>query len=101
MSDEWDPFPKPAKSEPVVDHWREETVGVKQKPDGRISVTFKATGGYEAPWVVADGTPDYVAGLFAIENFDGKISTIMKQAVVIDSYYKKQYAKAAETNPKA
>ncbi|WP_037355465.1 hypothetical protein [Amycolatopsis orientalis] len=103
---EWDPFQNPggkppeAESPTELEH-QEETVSVEQMADGRISVTFKATGGYEAPWVVADGTPEYIAKLLAIEGFTGKISQIMKQAVAIDTYYKKQYVKAAETNPKA
>ncbi|MFB9926296.1 hypothetical protein ACFORO_42640 [Amycolatopsis halotolerans] len=108
---EWDPFknpgqPRPASEEPPardvpVDDQKEGGPELAELPNGNVKVTFKATGGYEAPWVVAEGTAGYLAGLFAIESFDGKISTLMKQAIAIDAYYKKQYVKAAETNPKA
>jgi hypothetical protein len=55
-----------------------------------ISVTFKAHGGFDAPWVVVRGTPEYLADLLGVKEFDGRVSTLMKQVAKVDEFYKKQ-----------
>lgn len=60
----------------------------KSEGGNQISVTFKAHGGYDAPWVVARGSADYLAGLMGLKDFDGKLSTLMQRVAFIDEKYK-------------
>lgn len=54
-----------------------------------VSVTFKAHGGYDAPWTVIRGSLSGVAQAIAAED-NGKLSAIMKQVAKVDTYYKQQ-----------
>lgn len=94
MSDDpdWDPFADEASpaeftgGEPVGDN--EERTEVAE--NNEISVTFKAHGGFDAPWVVARGSADYLAQLMGIKEFDGRLSTLMKSVAKVDDFYKGQ-----------
>lgn len=63
--------------------------------DNWVSFTFMSDGGYDRIGATAHGTPEFVAKVFGIEDFDGKLSTLMKRAVLVDSYFKQQYKGAA------
>lgn len=80
---DFDPFADEKTEEKVL---TEETT---ETGDG-LTVTFKAHGGYDAPWVVVKGSANYVAGLLGVKEFDGRLSTLMKQAAKVDSFYKKE-----------
>lgn len=93
---DFDPFADEAQTESSAepaDSKEETKVAEVEEVDGAqngISVTFKAHGGFDAPWVVARGSADYLAGLFGVKDFDGRISTLMKQVAKVDEFYKKQ-----------
>lgn len=55
-----------------------------------VSVTFPAHGGYDAPKVTVHGSADYLAGLLGVKDYDGRLSTVMKQVVKVDEFFKKQ-----------
>jgi hypothetical protein len=75
MAADFDPFKDEEENE-VADH-------------NEISVTFKAHGGFDAPWIVVRGSAEYLADLFKIKDFDGRVSTLMNRVVDLDSHYKK------------
>lgn len=64
--------------------------------DNWVSFSFVSDSGYDKLQGTVHGEPEYVAGMFAIEDFDGKISTLLDKALKIDKWFK---AKAAEANP--
>ncbi|MDA3643819.1 hypothetical protein LZ318_11730 [Saccharopolyspora indica] len=64
-----------------------------EKKDNWVSFSFNSAPGYDKIGATVHGEPEFVAKVFAVENFNGKVSTLMKQAVEIDKYFKKQYAK--------
>lgn len=64
---------------------------VMESKDNWVSFSFNSAPGYDRIGATVHGEPEFVAKVFAVENFDGKISTLMKQAVRIDGYFKKQY----------
>lgn len=61
-----------------------------EKTDNQLSVTFKGHGGYDAPWVVLRGSAEFIADKLGVKEFDGKVSTLMKQVVKVDAFYKKE-----------
>lgn len=73
------PTPEPAKEGP----WME-------SKDNWVSFSFNSSPGYDKIGATVHGTPEFVAQVFAIEDFNGKVSSLMKQAVKIDEYFKKQ-----------
>lgn len=102
MSDnpDFDPFADEAQ---VEDVWsggtpiNEESGPVMQQKDNWVSFSFVSDSGYDRLQGTVHGEPEYVAEMFGVsENFDGKLSTLMRQAVKIDKWFKKQ---AAEANP--
>jgi hypothetical protein len=72
------------------------TPDVEELPGGNgISVTFKAHGGYSAPWVTVRGTPEFLAETLGVEGvtkkpFTGKVSQIMRAVAAVDAFYKKE-----------
>lgn len=60
-----------------------------------VSFNFNSAPGYDRIGATVHGSPEYVAAAFGIQEFDGKISTLMKQAVAVDAYFKTEYARAA------
>lgn len=56
-----------------------------------ISLTFKAHGGYDAPWAVVKGPINEVAKAIAAKD-DGKVSSVLKQVAEVDKYNKGLYA---------
>lgn len=60
-------------------------------PENWVSFSFNSAPGYDRIGATVHGTPEFVAKAFAIEDFDGKISTLMKRAVEVDDYFKQQY----------
>ncbi|MBX6360077.1 MAG: hypothetical protein IRZ03_08360 [Acidobacterium ailaaui] len=72
----------------MTDPFAEPTV---EQDDNWVSFTFNSAPGYDRIGATAHGTPEFVAKVFGIENFDGKLSTLMKRAVVVDEYFKQQY----------
>lgn len=55
-----------------------------------VSLTFKAHGGYDAPWTVVKGAISDVAKAIAAED-NGKVSSILKQVAEVDKYNKGLY----------
>lgn len=64
---------------------------VVEQKDNWVSFTFNSAAGYDRIGATVHGDPDFVAKVFAVENFNGKVSSLMKQAIEIDKYFKKQY----------
>lgn len=60
--------------------------------DNWVSFSFNSATGYDRIGATVHGTPQFVAEAFGIENFDGRISTLMKRAILVDSVFKKWYA---------
>ena len=58
------------------------------REDNFVSFSFVNDAGYDRVMATVHGSAEYVAGLFAVENFDGKVSTLMKRATDIDGYFK-------------
>lgn len=77
------PAPAPAKDGPVMD-----------AKDNWVSFTFASAAGYDRIGATVHGTPEFVAKTFGITDFNGKVSSLMKQAVTIDEYFKKQAGSA-------
>lgn len=67
---------------------------IEETPGNGISVTFKAHGGYSAPWVTVRGTPEFLAETLGVKGvtkkpFTGKVSQIMTAVAAVDAFYKK------------
>ena len=60
--------------------------------DNWVSISFNSATGYDRIGATVHGTPQFVAEAFGIEDFDGRISTLMKRAILVDSVFKKWYA---------
>lgn len=86
-----DPFPKPKTEEGP---WM-------SSEDNWVSFGFTSDTGYDKIMGTVHGSPEFVADKFGIKDFDGKISTLMKQAVKVDAYFKSEYAKSQDSRPKA
>lgn len=56
--------------------------------DNFVSFNFLNDSGYDRTQATVHGTAEYVAELFAVEDFDGKISTLMKRATEIEAFFK-------------
>ncbi len=59
--------------------------------DNWVSFSFQSAPGYDRIGATVHGTPEFVAGALGITEFDGKVSTLMQQAVVVDGYFKAWY----------
>lgn len=70
-----------------------------EQKDNWVSFTFNSAAGYDRMGATVHGEPQFVADLFAVKDFDGKVSTLMKRAVEVDAFFKKTYA--AGDAPKA
>lgn len=64
---------------------------VFEQKDNWVSFSFNSAPGYDKIGATVHGDPEFVAKVFAVDGFNGKISMLMKQAVLIDEYFKKQY----------
>lgn len=69
---------------------------VFESGDNWVSFSFQSAGGYDRIGATVHGTPEFVAENFGIKDFDGKVSTLMKQSIAIDKFFKGRYA---EENP--
>lgn len=96
---DYDPFadepPSPAETKvaevaKAIERHHEERKTEVAAEDNWVSVTFKAHGGYDAPNITVHGDSGYMAGLLGIEDYDGRLSTLMNQVAVVDAYYKKK-----------
>ncbi|WP_190822032.1 hypothetical protein [Saccharopolyspora pogona] len=68
---------------------------VFEQKDNWVSFTFNSAPGYDRIGATVHGEPGFVAKVFAVKDFNGKVSSLMKQAVEIDKYFKKQYGETA------
>lgn len=85
------PFPTPKTSEgPFM-----------SSDDNWVSFTFVTDGGYDKLQGTVHGSAEFVAEKFGIEDFDGKVSTLMKRAIFVDSKFKSWYRDAEGDRPKA
>ncbi len=82
-----DPFADPKDT----DHEPEVLAVTASPTENWVSFNFNSDPGYDKIFATVHGTPEFVADSFAIENFDGKISTLMKRAVEVDRFFKNQY----------
>lgn len=62
--------------------------------DNWVSFSFASAPGYDKIAATVHGAPEFVAAAMGIENFDGKVSTLMQQAIVVDGFFKKWYSEA-------
>lgn len=62
--------------------------GPEARENDFVSFSFVNDAGYDRVMATVHGSAEYVAGLFAIEDFDGKVSTLMKRATEVDGYFK-------------
>lgn len=96
---DFDPFKDPDETEtpagstPADDPWGGP---IMTQQDNWVSFSFVSDSGYDKLQGTVHGDPEYVAEMFAIEDYDGKISTLMRKAVLIDKWFKGQ---AAKENP--
>lgn len=92
----YDPFADDTKATPRVASGQTTTAeGPKMEQGGKdnwVSLSFNSATGYDRIGATVHGTPQFVAEAFGIENFDGRISTLMKRAILVDSVFKKWYA---------
>lgn len=78
---ETNPTPAPqAAPEPIV-----------QTGDNWVSVGLASGPGYDKTLTTVHGDPAWVAKLFGVKDFDGRLSTLLKQVAAVDAYNKKQY----------
>lgn len=70
-----------------------------QQGDNWISFQFVSEPGYGRTGLTVHGSPEFVSGLFGIEEFNGKISALMKRAPELDEYFKALYR--GQAAPKA
>lgn len=64
----------------------------KSESGNWVSFGFASEPGYGKIMATVHGSPEFVAESFGIEDFDGRISTLMKRAILVDSVFKKWYA---------
>jgi hypothetical protein len=62
-----------------------------QHGDNWASFSFASAPGYDRVAGTIHGSLDFIAESFGIEGFDGKLSTLMKRAATVDSFFKKQF----------
>ena len=70
---------------------KEATGPVMEQKDNWVSFSFNSAPGYDKIGATVHGDPAFVAKVFGIQDFNGKVSSLMKTAVAIDEYFKKQY----------
>ncbi|MGV9364485.1 hypothetical protein [Amycolatopsis sp. NPDC003731] len=87
------PADKPAGSTPSDDPWKE-SGPIMAAEDNWVSFTFLGDSGYDKLSGTVHGDPEFVAKTLNVKDFDGRISTLMKQAVAIDTWFKQTAAKA-------
>lgn len=86
----YDPF---SDDQPAPKTTTTETGGspVVDQGDNWVSFSFNSAAGYDRIGATVHGSPEFVAKTFGITDFNGKVSSLMKQAVKVDEYFKKQY----------
>lgn len=76
--------------DPFADEAPNNSTGpVVEQKDNWVSFSFVTSPGYDKVAATVHGEPDFIANLFAVQDFNGKISSLMKQAIEIDKYFKK------------
>lgn len=67
----------------------------QSKQDNWVSFSFVSEAGFDRIQATVHGTPEFVADKFGVQEFNGKISQLMKQAVAVDGYFKAEAARQA------
>lgn len=80
MTNPFEPTKDPAPTVEAKDNW--------------VSFTFASAAGYDRIGGTVHGEPKFVAELFGIEDFDGKVSTLMKRATLVDQFFKGTFQEA-------
>lgn len=65
-----------------------------------VSVTIKAGPGHGAPWTVVRGTPEEIAKFLAIEEFDGKGSTLALKLNKVAAYVAEDFEELGKSKGK-
>lgn len=86
-----DPFEDSAPSGGSEVTWPEPGPTVTPTEDGKIKFFFNSAPGYDRIGASVEGTPEFVAKSFAVEDFDGRVSSLMRRAVEVDQFFKRLY----------